>query len=306
MSKTAADFGSWEIEDRVKFEDTGSGLVRCDIQTPLARAQVYLHGAHVTLFQPAGAEPVLFLSRQSHFSPGKAIRGGVPICFPWFGPLAGHPEAPMHGFARRMEWDLDSVTAAPTGEVRLTLSLTASDATRAHWPHDFILRHAIDIGASLSMALTVENTGAEPFTIEEALHTYLAVGDVREVEVAGLEHAAYLDKTDGFKTKSLTAEPLRFTGETDRVFPGHTAACTLHDPLLRRRLLIEKSGSDTTVVWNPWIAKAAAMADFADDEWPQMLCIETANTGANAVTVAPGAQHTMRATVGAGRMKDEG
>ena len=306
MSKTAADFAKWEVKDLVQFDDTAGGLVRCNIHTPLARALVYLQGAHVALFQPVGSEPVLFLSRQSHFAPGKPIRGGVPVCFPWFGPLAGRPDAPMHGFARTMEWDLESVTVAPSAEVDLALSLAASDATRAQWPHDFLLRHVIQIGAGLSMTLIVENRGAEPFTIEEALHTYLAVGDVREVAVTGLEHTTFLDKADGLKTKSLTGEPLRFTGETDRVFPGHRAACAIDDPVLRRRLLVEKSGSGTTVVWNPWTAKAAAMADFGDDEWPRMLCIETANTGANAVTVAPGAQHTMRATVGAGRMKDEG
>ena len=300
MSKTAADFAYRKMGDLVQFEDAPGGLVRCNIQTPLARAQVWLHGAHVALFQPAGAEPVLFLSRQSHFAPGKAIRGGVPVCFPWFGPLAGRPDAPMHGFARTMEWELEDVTLSPAGEVLLTLALTASDATRAHWPHEFILRHKIEIGSRLAMSLIVENRGAKPFTIEEALHTYLAVGDVREVAATGLDHATYLDKTDGFKTKCLTADPLRFTGETDRVFPGHRAACMIDDPILRRRLLVEKSGSDTTVVWNPWTAKAAAMADFGDDEWPQMLCIETANTGANAVTVAPGAQHTMRASVSVG------
>ena len=160
MSKTAADFAKWEVKDLVQFEDAPGGLVRCNIHTPLASAQVWPHGAHVALFQPAGGGPVLFLSRQSHFAPGKAIRGGVPVCFPWFGPRAGHPDAPMHGFARTTEWELESVAVSPAGEVSLTLTLAASDATRAHWPHDFILRHVIQIGARLSMTLIVENRGA--------------------------------------------------------------------------------------------------------------------------------------------------
>ena len=145
------------------------------------------------------------------------------------------------------------------------------------------------------MMLEVENTSREPFAYEAALHTYLAVADARATAVTGLENASYRDKTDGFQTKTQPPEPLRFTGETDRMYENTRAACTLDDPVGARRLRVEKSGSATTVVWNPWSERAAALKDFGDDEWPRMACIETANAGANAITLAPGAKHSMRA-----------
>lgn len=275
--------------------ETLGALVQMDIRTPLATARIYVDGAHVAQYQPAGAEPVLFLSRQSKLEPGTAIRGGVPICFPWFGPKQGDPGAKMHGFARTMDWELESTAQEADGSVSVLLALRSSAATRVLWPHDFVLRHRVNVGAALRMTLEMENTGSAPCAYEAALHTYLAVSDVREVQVTGLEGASYLDKTDGFKLKTLGDAPLRFDAETDRVFPSHRGTCVLDDR--GRKVVVEKSGSDTTVVWNPWIAKAAAMTDFADDEWPRMLCIETANTGANAITLAPGAKHMMTATV---------
>jgi D-hexose-6-phosphate mutarotase len=294
---------SREIPGVVELTQTPGGLVQVDVRSPLATARLYVDGGHVAQFQPAGGAPVLFLSRQSHFTPGKPIRGGVPVCFPWFGPKAGEPDAPMHGFARTMDWTLASTAQNPDGSVTLVLALESSDYTRARWPHDFRLRHRVTVGAELSLALEVENPSAAPITYEAALHTYLAVADVRQAAITGLEGASYLDKTDGFKLKTLGPAPLRLEGETDRVFPNHRGPCTLDDRAAGRRITIETSGSATTVVWNPWIAKATAMPDFGDDEWPHMLCIETANTGENAVTLAPGATHEMTAIVRAASLR---
>jgi D-hexose-6-phosphate mutarotase len=286
-----------EIPDRVIIERGVSGLPRLAITTPLASAHIYLHGAHVTHYQPVGAAPILFLSQSSLFAPDKAVRGGVPVIFPWFGPRASQAGSPMHGFARTAEWEIEELDCAEDEAVTLTLRLTANDATRAQWPHAFLLRHRITIGAQLKMALEVENICPTPFAFEEALHTYLAVSDVREVAVTGLSETEFIDKADRLQRKRQREEMLRITGETDRVYLNTRSACFLHDPGLRRRITIEKSGSDTTVVWNPWIAKAAAMADFGDDEWTRMLCIETANSGENAVTLSPGATHLMEAVI---------
>ncbi len=297
MPAITQDLRDLEIPEIATFSTTPGGLPRLDVHSPLATAEIYLHGGHVARFQPTGSAPVLFMSAASHFAAGKPIRGGVPICFPWFGPRAGHPESPMHGFARTKTWRIESLTQSADGVVNVVLALAADDATRAHWSHDFVLRHRIAIGTELRMTLEVENTSATAFTFEEALHTYFAVADVREATAIGLEGASYLDKTDGFKTKTVGAEPLRFTGETDRLFPQHHGTCVIADRPTARRIVIEKSASATTVVWNPWIAKAAAMADFGDDEWPQMLCIETANAGADAVTLAAGARHALTAVV---------
>jgi D-hexose-6-phosphate mutarotase len=297
MTTTVADLRSLELPGAAAFHLHLGGLVALDIATPLARARIFVHGAHVAEWTPAGQEPVLFMSEQSHFAAGKAIRGGVPICFPWFGGRAAHPQSPAHGFVRTVEWTVESLAQEPGGTVVAIFAIADSEATRAYWPHAFRARLRVRIGQTLELSLAVENTGPEPFTYEDALHTYFCVADVRSAEVTGLEGAEFIDKVEAFARKRQPAEPLRFTGETDRVFPNTTTTCVLHDPGLRREVVVEKTGSATTVVWNPWIAKAKAMADFGDDEWPGMACIETANAGENALTLAPGATHTTTARI---------
>jgi glucose-6-phosphate 1-epimerase len=243
---------------------------------------------------------VLFMSNKSSFAAGKPIRGGVPLIFPWFGGRAGHPESPAHGFARTSEWQVESLAIDGESVVTLVLQLQSDDRTRALWPHDFTLRFRVEIARTLTMTLETGNNSAAPFAFENALHTYFVVGDVRETATTGLAGVEYLDKTDGMKRKTQDAEPIRITQETDRVYENTRTTCIVDDPKMKRRITVEKSGSQTTVVWNPWIAKAAAMPDFGDDEWPQMLCIETANAGANTITLPPGKSHAMRAVVSVG------
>ena len=279
------------------FFATPDGLTRLSIATPLSTAAVILEGAHVTHFQPHGQAPLLFLSGSSHFAPGRPIRGGVPVCFPWFSAHASQPELPAHGFARTTRWTVESLAGSEETGVTAVLSLASDETTRAQWPHDFLARLRVEVTRELRLTLEVENTGTAPFSYEEALHTYFAISDAREVSVTGLEGAAYLDKLDASQRKELGTTPLRFVGETDRIFPANTATCVIHDPGYPRRIVVEKSGSRSTVVWNPWIAKAAAMADFGDQEWPSMLCIETANVGRDAATLAPGERHVMTAVI---------
>jgi len=300
MKPVSAALRRLEIPGVTVFENGSGDLLRLAIHSPLAEAHIYLHGAHVSHFQPRGAQPVLFMSRKSLFAPDKPIRGGVPLVFPWFGPRAGQPDAPAHGFARLAEWQVESLAIDGDEVVTVVLALAATRQTRALWPHDFALRYRVAVGRTLTMTLEVENTGAEPFSFENALHTYFLVGDVRETATTGLEDAEFLDKTDGFQRKKQGRDPIRITQETDRIFENTRKTCVLDDVKMRRRLTVAKSGSQTTVVWNPWTAKAAAMTDFGHDEWPQMLCIETANAGANAITLAPGETHAMRAVVSVG------
>lgn len=274
-----------------------NGLSRLAVATGRASAEVYLHGAHVTAWQPAGAAPVIWLSRQTQFHPDKPIRGGVPLCFPWF---AAHPTdaaAPMHGFARIRAWTLSSA-GERDGEVHLAFVLEDDEATRRSvWPHRFRAEYRVSFGDRLAMALDVTNAGDAPFRFEAALHSYFAVGEVREVSIEGLAGTEYLDKVDRFARKRQGAEAIRFTGETDRVYLDTEATCTIHDPRLGRRVEIAKTGSRATVVWNPWSARAAAIPDFADDEWPGMVCVETAAVGAAAIALEPGSHHTMTAVV---------
>ncbi|GAA2723177.1 D-hexose-6-phosphate mutarotase [Cellulomonas aerilata] len=273
------------------------GLDRLTVTAPTGRAEIYLQGAHVTRWHPTDAEDVLFLSARSRFADGTAIRGGVPICFPWFGPHPTDATAPSHGFARVLPWRLLGAREAGD-DVVVELGLEDSPQTRAGaWPHPFRATYRVTVGATLRLELEVTGTGTGPVTFEEALHTYLAIGDIRTAVVGGLERTAYRDKVAGGEVVQGASEPVRVTGETDRVYLGTRETAVVEDPAGGRSVVVGKDGSATTVLWNPWAEKAAALADLGDDEWTRMVCVETANTGDDAVTLEPGGSHTMTATL---------
>jgi glucose-6-phosphate 1-epimerase len=284
----------------VTIEPGQNGLPRVVVTTPDAEAHVYLHGAQVTHYRRPGRPPVLFMSARSWFEPGRPIRGGVPIVFPWFGPSKIDPAFPAHGFARTRQWTLRSVDHdTATSVVTLSLALADDDATRLLWPHAFEAVHTVAIGPALGMALAVRNTGSSPFTFEAALHTYLSIGDVRRVTVTGLGGRDFVDNMDGRQLKTQPPEPITFTAETERIYLATPDAVTVTDPAApggsRRAITVGKDGSLATVIWNPWVTKAKAMPDFGDEEWPAMVCIETANIAGHAITLAPGQRHVMRA-----------
>ena len=272
-------------------------MPRLTVANAHASAQVYLHGAHVTAWQPAGRGPVLWMSRHSQWADGKPIRGGVPICFPWFGPHAADRTAPGHGYARLADWTLIQARDDERGDTTLAFQLSQPAPPWRLWPHPFVAIYRVSVGASLGLAFEVRNEGTGPASFEAALHTYFAVQDVREVGISGLEHVDYLDKVGGTARKTQGAEPIRFTAETDRIYLNTQGPCTIHDPGGRRRIVVRKTGSDATVVWNPWVDKSRAMPDFGDLEWPEMVCVETCNVGAHAVTLEPAGHHTMTATL---------
>jgi len=271
------------------------GLPRVSVNTPAATAEIYLHGAQLTSWRPAGGEEVIFLSGQSQWEPGRAIRGGIPVCFPWFRNKTDDPKAPSHGFVRTKAWQLDYVTR--NGDtVTISLSTASDEATRAWWPHDFRLVHRVTVGAELVQELTVSNTGTAPLRFEEALHTYYRVGGAQSVRIQGLDGVAYLDNTDGNREKRQEGD-IVYTGPTDRAYVDTTHEVEILDPILRRRIRLEKENSRTTVVWNPWVEGAHALPDMADDEWRAMACVEASNIRAFAVDLAPGEQHTMKTSI---------
>jgi glucose-6-phosphate 1-epimerase len=293
-SKLAERFS---IPNALRFEDAPGGLVRAVISTPAAEAEVFLQGAHVTHWTPRGQRPVLFVSPRSLFVPGKAIRGGVPIIFPWFGPRSDGKPGPSHGFARTMEWAVEQTKLRSDGKVEIALTLSPNDATRGFGYDAFHLRFRAAIGSELEMDLEVRNDAKEQLAYEEALHTYFSVADIHQVSVSGLEGTAYIDKTDGFKRKKLGDEPLRIAKETDQVHLGTKATCVVHDPVWNRTIIIDKNGSDSTVVWNPWIDKTKGMSDMAPGDWKEMICVETANAADNAVRLGPGAAHKLAVSI---------
>ncbi len=281
----------------VVFNTGEGGLKRIEVQTPAARGEIYLHGAHVTGYQPMGEQEMLFISAKSQFAVDKPIRGGVPVIFPWFGAKSDDARAPMHGFARLAEWEVQSIAPADDGGVTVDLRFLPPPNTSGSFPHAFELSYRVSFGKSLRLSLAVRNAGPASWKFEEALHSYFAVSDVRNVVVTGLENSQYISKTQNMQRQQQGDESLRITQETDRVYQNTTAACVIDDPGMGRRITISKRESRSTVVWNPWIDKARAMADFGDEEWPDMICVETCNVGENAVQLAGGAEHRMEAEI---------
>jgi glucose-6-phosphate 1-epimerase len=279
------------------------GLPAIHVTAKNAAGDIYLHGGHVTSWTPAGAQDVLWCSKKSLWQPDKPIRGGVPICFPWFGPKADDPTAPPHGFARLLPWQLESIKQQ-NGEVTVTVLLRSGDATRKWWPHDFELRHRVTFlgsGPELVMQMELTNRGNTELAAQEAQHTYFAVGDVRQILIRGLAAVTYRSKVEAVAARTHTSD-IRITSETDRLYLDTPTPIIIEDPVLQRRISLTKQNSRTTVVWNPWIAKAKAMPDFADDEWSGMICVETCNVAEFAARVAPGKTHIMASTLRVDRL----
>lgn len=301
------------------FHRGPGGLPWARVHNGQASASVCLQGAQVTAWQPHDqAHPVLWLSPAARYLAGKPIRGGIPVCWPWFGtpepPAQGAAGAappaarPAHGFARNQLWTVHDARQDTSGATELTLALTDSPASRALWPGAFALALRVRVGASLALALETRNTGTVPLHITEALHTYFHVGDIGAVAVHGLAGAAYFDAVLAAAGAAAAAEgcthagAVRFTQEVDRVYAS-SAACTIEDAALGRRIGITKSASASTVVWNPWAAKAERLGDLGAGDarpgtptpagWRQMLCVESGNARAAVVAVAPGTQHVL-------------
>lgn len=284
------------LDDRLSFVAGPGGLPHAVLTAGGAEAEVALNGGQVLSFRHAGEPPILWVSREAVYAAGKPVRGGVPVCWPWFGPHPADASKPAHGFARNQLWEVLERGEA-NGGLFIRLGLSDSPATRALWPHPFRLELAVSVGASLDLALTAHNPGPAPYRFGGALHSYFTVGDVAQIRIGGLEGAAYLDQLSG--ATHTQAGPVTIGAEVDRVYRETTAACVIDDPALGRRIRVAKAGSRSTVVWNPWAEKARRLADLGDDEYPQFVCVETALAFEDSVELAPGASHTLRAVIGA-------
>ena len=288
------------IPDQLAFVAGPGGLPLIEVHNAHASAQVSLHGGQVLRFRPHTASAdLLFVSERAKYQAGTAIRGGVPVCWPWFGPDPEGLGRPNHGFARTRLWSVAGTTALPDGATQITLALTDTPDTRAIWPHGFQLMLEITVGPSLRLALLTRNTGGQPFTTTQALHSYLAVGELAQTTVAGLDDCPYLDKAAG-ASGALRQQvgAVTFTAEVDRIYTGAPAALSVQDGAGQRTLRIRSEGSRSAVVWNPGATLAAGMADLADDEYQRFVCVETANVADDAVTVPPGGEHRLVAEIG--------
>jgi glucose-6-phosphate 1-epimerase len=298
MSQKIEQLVQHEIPGRVAIMSGNGGLTKAIVTTNASTAEIYLHGAHITGFQKNGEPPLLFMSDESLFAPDQAIRGGVPICFPWFGSREG---LPAHGFARVTALDLVKTVVSPDGSVRVDLRLpqNAGGTNAFRGTVDF----TVTVGNTLAMELQVTNPSSEPLSFEECLHAYFSVGDINDVSITGLKNAHYLDKTDGNARKLETGDAIKIISETDRVYLDSTSAVEIHDAKLRRIIRVEKASSSSTVVWNPWIAKSKAMADFGDEEFRRMVCVEAGNVGQNQIILAPGKTSMLKVELSSAPLK---
>jgi glucose-6-phosphate 1-epimerase len=228
---------------------------------------------------------------------GKAIRGGIPVIFPWFGARSDGKEGPMHGFARLSEWTVESTHFSPDNEVTIVLSLDPTDFARSLGYDQFHAAVQFHIGDHLNTTLEITNHGQQPLVFEDALHTYYAVGDAQQVTVEGLQGTTYLDKVTNFTRKTQTDKLLAFHSMVDQVHLSTAAPLTIHDPAWKRDIRIEKHGSNTTVTWNPWAESTAKSTELEPDAWKNFVCVEVANASENKLTLAPGATHRMDANV---------
>lgn len=280
--------------DFLSFSEKAPDFVAIEVRTAHSTATLALQGAHVMTWQPKGQKPVIWLSKAAKFAPGKSIRGGIPLCWPWFGPHATEAGYPGHGFARTIPWTLIDARKLPDGRARLTFEPVMNDAARAQWPHASKVRYSVSIGQEIVVALATTNTGKTPFQLGQALHTYFEIGDIHTASVAGLEGCTYIDKVAGGKRRKQKGAAT-FSSETDRVYLGTSGCCGIVDPVYKRTLLITSTGSRSTVVWTPWTEKAAKMGDFGRKGEERMVCVETANAADDAITLAPGETHRMTA-----------
>jgi glucose-6-phosphate 1-epimerase len=294
---TNPDKSDWDehfdVPGRVRFMEGAGDLPMINVTTEWSSAEIYLHGAHVTQFQKKNEAPILFLSHVSRFDSGQPIRGGIPVIFPWFGPREG---LPAHGLARTKDWELKEIIPSENGAVGLRFRLPDSSETPGFAP--FTADYVVTVKDTLSLELIITNkSGNQELAFEDCLHTYFAVGDINAVSITGLKGTIYRDKVENFAEKRELSDAITICSEVDRIYLDTTRTVEIRDAGLRRKIIVEKEGSASTVVWNPWIAKARQMPDFGDEEYQQMVCVESGNVGKNKISLGPGKSAVLKVVI---------
>ncbi|MFT4928323.1 MAG: glucose-6-phosphate 1-epimerase [Phenylobacterium sp.] len=282
---------------QVQFVEGEQGFIKAVISNTLATCEIYLHGANVTSFVPQGQEDVFWVSKDVMFKAGKSIRGGIPVCWPWFGPHYSDASKGPHGFARLVQWQVVSIDNTVDGATELVFGLSDNEATRALWPFKFDLQYKVRVAQQLTVTLTTNNRNDFDIQISEALHSYFAIGDINQTSLNGLDGVSYFDAMADRQIVTQ-ADDITVDQEVDRVYFDTQDSCLLNDDNNQRTIRIGKSGSDSTIVWNPWIDKALSMPDVNDDGYQQFICVETGNALKNVVTIEAGQQHSISQIIG--------
>lgn len=280
----------FSIPGLIMFVENDQGALVARAETPQGTMEVALQGAQLLFWTPKDQAPVVWLSPQAQFKKGKSLRGGSPVCWPWFGPHPENTSLPGHGFARNLEWRI-SETSRLRDAIRITMVFEPGEEQQKNWPHYAQLTLSITMGEVLEMALTTNNQGETPFTITQALHTYFHVGDIAKVQVEGLEGKAYIDKVDEEAQRNQQGA-LSIDQEVDRIYLDCPEDLVIVDEALKRSIRIARQGSNSAVVWNPWADKGAAFGDMGEEGYRNMLCVETTNAAKDTVTLKPGESFT--------------
>ena len=283
-----ADYG---IANKVKFVSGKGGFPTIEINNEYAKAIISLYAGQVLSFQPLDqAEDMMFFSNKAYHQEGKAMKGGVPICWPWFGPDPEAKGRSSHGFVRNRLWQMRKVATTQDGATKVTMGLVDTEETRKIWDYAFNLAIAITVGSNLTIELITRNTGEQPFSITQALHTYFKVGDISQVQVLGVANKTYIDKVDNGKQKTQTGT-VTFSGECDRIYLNVPSELVIDDAALQRKIKIAATNSNTAIVWNPDATISAKMADLEDRDYKNFVCVETANAANEVIEVAADSEY---------------
>ena len=283
----------FSIDKHLTFTQGKGGLAVISVTTPQANATISLQGGQVLSYTPEGSEhDLLFVSNNAYFQSDKAIKGGAPICWPWFAAHAENDALPFHGFVRNQAWQVRATECRDNGDVMITLVFNDTEQTRNLWPYSFELKEVITVGACLGIDLITHNTGLQAFSLTQAIHTYFSVGDITQVKVTGLENKPYIDKVEQFAVKNQTG-PITVNQEVDRIYQQVDSPLVIRDAAYNRDIRIEHTGSATAVVWNPWLDISRQSQDLEDESYQHFICVETANAADDIITVAPGDTWTL-------------
>ena len=277
--------------ENVQFYVGEGELAFVKITNNSATAEISLHGAHVTSFIPNGKRETIWVSKECIYKEGTAIRGGIPVCWPWFGAHPSDSSKPSHGFVRNRYWNVKSVEESEN-ETVITFFLKDDETTRAVWDYAFEVNLEVKISDKLQVNLISKNLDDKPFTVGGALHTYFPVSEVSDISIKGLENVTYVDALQEMKEIKQDGA-IAFAEEVDRVYIETPDTCKIVDPAFNNLIKVSKSGSQSTVIWNPWIEKAKRLPGYGDEEYHNMVCIETTNALKDVYEVQPGESHTM-------------
>lgn len=287
----------FSIEGELGFAQLENDLIFATISNKYADADICLYGAHITSFKPHNTMEILWMSPMSNFQEGLPIRGGIPVCFPWFGLHKTDPEKPQHGFGRLMYWNVVETASLPNGETTIRLQLTSSEETKKMWPYDFCAEMTVSVGRKLTTTLKMTNTSSELFEYSCALHSYFTLSSIENIVIEGLQNTKYQNQLQPGDFIQESNELSIAQAETRHYYDTESPV-VIADPVFRRRIRIDKSGSKVTTVWNPWKETCAAIPDLPDEAYQAFVCVETVNAFSDTITLVPGEVHETSAIIG--------